>query len=101
MVIFCTLDGHFLHTRFVILNSFPDLQGEVFVNGVLLDSVKNWFVLNSGYVRQLAVSFYSELTVRQNLLLAMTMQSQKGQSTFQILERVEQVIQEASVPSNE
>eukprot|EP00731_Ephydatia_muelleri_P037803 Em0567g1a len=54
------------------------------------DSVKNWFVLNSGYVRQLAVSFYSELTVRQNLLLAMTMQSQKGQSTFQILERVEQ-----------
>ena len=71
----------------------------MFINGVPLKSVKDWFVLNAGYVRQLAVSFYSELTVRQNLLLSMTMQSQKGQSTYQILERVEQVIQEVTASS--
>ena len=71
----------------------------MFVNGVPLETLKNWFVLNSGYVRQLAISFYSELTVRQNLLLAMTMQSQKGQSTFHILEHVEQVILEVRASS--
>ena len=49
--------------------------------------------MNTGYVRQLAKSYYNELTVRENLLLSMNMQAQ-GMKLSQKLERVEQVIRE-------
>ena len=56
--------------------------------------MRQWFVSNTGYVRQLATYYYNELTVRENLLFSMNMQAMKGMSLKQKLERVEQVIRE-------
>ena len=56
--------------------------------------MRDWFVVNTGYVRQLATSFYNELTVRENLLFSMYMQARKGESLGDKLKRVEQVIRE-------
>ena len=56
--------------------------------------MRDWFVVNTGYVRQLATSFYNELTVRENLLFSMNMQAQRKSSLSEKLKRVEQVIRE-------
>ena len=56
--------------------------------------MRDWFVVNTGYVRQLATSFYNELTVRENLLFSMNMQAQSRDSLKMKLKRVEQVIRE-------
>ena len=56
--------------------------------------MRDWFVVNTGYVRQLATSFYNELTVRENLLFSMNMQATSGSSLRTKLNRVEQVIRE-------
>lgn len=53
--------------------------------------------MNTGYVRQLAKSYYNELTVRENLIFSMSMQAQKGMKLSQKLERVEQVIRETGL----
>ena len=71
------------------------------MNGAVLRTKKlqERFILNVGYVRQLAVSFYSELTIRENLLFSMNLQSTKGEPLRSKLERVEQVIEEVSMGS--
>jgi hypothetical protein len=69
-------------------------EGNVFIQGIPLISMKKWFQDNSGYVRQLAVPYYEELTVRENLVLSANMQMPPNTSTEQLLERVEQVINE-------
>lgn len=56
--------------------------------------MKRWFTENTGYVLQLATPFYEELTIRENLLLAVNMQLPKTANWNQKLERVEQVIRE-------
>ena len=56
--------------------------------------MRDWFVVNTGYVRQLATSFYNELTVRENLLFSMNMQAKRTDSLSTKLKRVEQVIRE-------
>ena len=56
--------------------------------------MREWFIVNTGYVRQLATSFYNELTVRENLLFSMNMQAQRKDSLKTKLRRVEQVIHE-------
>ena len=56
--------------------------------------MREWFIVNTGYVRQLATSFYNELTVRENLLFSMNMQAQRKDSLSTKLKRVEQVIRE-------
>ena len=56
--------------------------------------MREWFIVNTGYVRQLATSFYNELTVRENLLFSMNMQAQRKDSLSNKLKRVEQVIRE-------
>ena len=61
--------------------------------------MRRWFTGNTGYVRQLASYYYTELTVRENLLFSMTMQAWRGMSLKQKLERVEQVIREVSFQS--
>ncbi len=53
--------------------------------------------MNTGYVRQLATSFYNELTVRENLLFSMNMQAPSEMTLAQKLERVEQVIRETGL----
>lgn len=69
-------------------------QGDIYINGTPLSKTRKWFVLNTGYVRQLATSFYNELTVRENLLFSMNLQAPRGMSLEDKLERVEQVIKE-------
>ena len=76
------------------LSHTHSLQGEIFINGLSLSKMREWFVVNTGYVRQLATSFYNELTVRENLLFSMNMQAQRKDSLSTKLKRVEQVIRE-------
>lgn len=56
--------------------------------------MKDWFKRNSAYVRQLASTYYEELTVRENMLLSANMQMPPNTKLVQVLERVEQVINE-------
>lgn len=72
-------------------------QGDIYVNGIPLSKMRDWFIMNTGYVRQLATSFYNELTVRENLLFSMNMQAPSGMTLAQKLERVEQVIRETGL----
>ena len=73
------------------------LQGDIYVNGSPLTKMRDWFIMNTGYVRQLATSFYNELTIRENLLFSMNMQAPAGMTLTQKLERVEQVIRETGL----
>ena len=66
----------------------------MFVLGIPLNAMKKWFQNNSGYVRQLVIPYYEELTVRENLVLSANMQLPPGTTFEQLLERVEQVIEE-------
>ena len=66
----------------------------MFVLGIPLNAMKKWFQSNSGYVRQLVIPYYEELTVRENLVLSANMQLPPGTTFEQLLERVEQVIEE-------
>lgn len=67
------------------------------MNGTPLHKVREWFITNTGYVRQLAKSYYDELTVRENLIFSMSMQAKKGMKLSEKLERVEQVIRETGL----
>ena len=68
----------------------------MFINGVprSLGNVHKWFARKIGYVLQLAVSYYEELTVRQNLFFAAHMRLPKSMSNAQKFERVEQILAE-------
>ena len=75
---------------------YASTQGNIYINGISNDKMKQWFVENTGYVLQLATPFYEELTVRENLIFAINMQLPKSANWNQKLERVEQVIREVS-----
>ena len=77
-------------------NSVITLQGEIYVNGIKLDDIRDWYVNNSGYVLQLAMPYYEELTVRENLTLAAQMRLSSSFTLFQKFERIEQVMYEVS-----
>ena len=66
----------------------------MFVNGVSLDRVQDWYARKVGYVLQLAVPYYEELTVRQNLFFAAHMRLPKKMSLPRKFERVEQILAE-------
>ena len=83
-----------MHVRCVCINTH--MQGNIYINGISNNKMKQWFIENTGYVLQLATPFYEELTVRENLLFAVNMQLPKTASWNQKLERVEQVIREVS-----
>ena len=68
------------------------VQGEIYVNGVLLEEVRDWYTANSGYVLQLATTYYEELTVRENLVLSAQLKLPKDFTTKEKFERVEQVM---------
>lgn len=67
------------------------------INGMPLHKIREWFVVNTGYVRQLAKSYYNELTVRENLIFSMCLQAPSEMRLSQKLERVEQVIRETGL----
>ena len=56
--------------------------------------VQDWYAHKIGYVLQLAVPYYEELTVRQNLLFAAHMRLPKSMSHIRKFERVEQILAE-------
>ena len=80
----------------VIVN-LSRFQGRVYINGVGLGQVQDWYACKIGYVLQLAVPYYEELTVRQNLFFAAHMRLPKGICISDKYERVEQIIAEVSV----
>ena len=59
-----------------------------------MDKVRDWYIAHTGYVLQLATPYYEELTVRENLTLAVQMRLQKTLSLEDKFERVEQVMRE-------
>lgn len=68
----------------------------MYINGVGLGRVQDWYACKVGYVLQLAVPYYEELTVRQNLFFVAHMRLPKGTSASDKCERVEQIIAEVS-----
>ncbi|KAL9959093.1 hypothetical protein ACROYT_G036176 [Oculina patagonica] len=74
-----------------------DFKGQVYINGVGLGRVQDWYSRKIGYVLQLAVPYYEELTVRQNLFFAAHMRLPKETSAAEKYERVEQIIAETGL----
>ena len=68
----------------------------MYINGVGLSRVQDWYSRKIGYVLQLAVPYYEELTVRQNLFFAANMRLPKSMSHSRKFERVEQILAEVS-----
>ncbi len=71
-------------------------QGEIYVNGIPMDEIRDWYVANTGYVLQLATPYYEELTVRENLTLAAQMKLPKTFTLKEKFERIEQVVEVVS-----
>ena len=80
-----------------VMVNLSRFQGRVYINGVGLGQVQDWYACKIGYVLQLAVPYYEELTVRQNLFFAAHMRLPKGTCISDKYERVEQIIAEVSV----
>ena len=59
-----------------------------------MEDIKDWYIANSGYVLQLAMPYYEELTVRENLTLAAQMRL--SFSMREKFERIEQVMNEVT-----
>ncbi|KAL9959100.1 hypothetical protein ACROYT_G036183 [Oculina patagonica] len=75
-------------------------RGRVYINGVSMDAgVQDWYSRKIGYVLQLAVPYYEELTVRQNLFFAAHMRLPKSMSHTRKFERVEQILAETGLTS--
>ncbi|KAL9959098.1 hypothetical protein ACROYT_G036181 [Oculina patagonica] len=75
-------------------------RGHVYINGVSMDAgVQDWYSRKIGYVLQLAVPYYEELTVRQNLFFAAHMRLPKSMSHSRKFERVEQILAETGLTS--
>ena len=68
------------------------MQGQIYVNGVRMDEVHDWYIANTGYVLQLATPYYEELTVRENLTLAAQIKLSNSFSLREKFQRVEQVM---------
>ena len=69
----------------------------MYINGVGMNAgVQDWYSRKIGYVLQLAVPYYEELTVRQNLFFAAHMRLPKSMSNSKKFERVEQLLAEVN-----
>ena len=65
----------------------------MFVNGLPFEENQNWYIGNMGYVLQLAVPYYEELTVRENLTLAAWVKLHiSSREKFQRVEQVMEVV---------
>ena len=69
----------------------------MYINGVGLGQVQDWYARKIGYVLQLAVPYYEELTVRQNLFFAAHMRLPKEANAAEKYERVEQIIAQVNL----
>ena len=77
--------------------SLAHTQGEIYINGIPIEEIRDWYVANTGYVLQLAAPYYEELTVRENLTLAAQMKLPKTFTMREKFERVEQVMEVVGV----
>ena len=68
-------------------------QGSIYVNGTPVEEIREWYIANTGYVLQLALPYYEELTVRENLTLAAQLKLPKNYTLREKFERVEQVME--------
>ena len=74
-------------------------QGDVFVNGLPLEENQNWYIGNTGYVLQLAIPYYEELTVRENLTLTAWVKLHiSSREKFQRVEQVMEVVRPLTGP---
>lgn len=73
------------------------MQGEIYINGTPIDTLREWYIANTGYVLQLASPYYEELTVRENLTLAAQLKLPKSKTLREKFERIEQVMHVVSV----
>ena len=71
-------------------------QGSIYVNGTPVEEIREWYIANTGYVLQLALPYYEELTVRENLTLAAQLKLPKNFALKEKFEVVEQVIEVVS-----
>lgn len=69
----------------------------MFINGIEMADIQDWYTHKIGYVLQLAVPYYEELTVRQNMTFAAYMRLPKSMSRQEKFERVEQIITEVQM----
>lgn len=69
------------------------LQGSIYVNGTPVEEISEWYIANTGYMLQLALPYYEELTVRENLTLAAQLKLPKNYTMREKFERVEQVME--------
>ena len=74
-------------------------QGSIYINGTPVDEIREWYIANTGYVLQLALPYYEELTVRENLVLAAQLKLPKEYTLREKFERVEQVMDVVSLLS--
>ena len=72
------------------------MQGDIFINGIRMDDVRDWYTDNTGYMLQAATPYYEELTVRENLTLAAAMKLPDKTTWRERFERVEQVMEVVS-----
>ena len=72
-------------------------QGFIYVNGTPVEEIREWYIANTGYVLQLALPYYEELTVRENLTLAAQLKLPKNYTLREKFERVEQVMEVVSL----
>eukprot|EP00117_Sycon_ciliatum_P004852 scpid3776/ scgid4617/ ABC transporter G family member 22; White-brown complex homolog protein 23 len=73
------------------------IQGDIFINCRPFENVASSYTRNTGYVLQLAVPYFEELTVRQNLTFAAYMRLPTKLSNEERFMRVEQVIAETGM----
>ena len=65
----------------------------MFVNGLPIEKIRNWYISNMGYVLQLAAPYYEEMTVRENLTLAAWVKLDiSRREKFQRVEQVMEVV---------
>lgn len=69
------------------------LQGSIYVNGTPVEEIREWYIANTGYMLQLALPYYEELTVRENLTLAAQLKLPKNYTMREKFERVEEVME--------
>ena len=72
------------------------LQGDIYINGIPMEEIRDWYVPNTGYVLQLATPYYEELTVRDNLTLAAQIKLHSKFTIREKFKRVEQVMEVVS-----
>ena len=82
-----------IHVLHILNHLTHHMQGSIYVNGTPVEEIREWYIANTGYVLQLALPYYEELTVRENLTLAAQLKLSKDYTLQEKFERVEQVME--------